>query len=724
VVRDIAVAGIVLAALVGAGRAQSARTLTDRDYITGTPQGVAILAAEDSRAATPEQLAVLLEGTRSAVPELKLAAVRALGRLERRDLVSSLLPFLRDASASVRSTAAHAIGQAMTGAPLEGDAGAQQVDALLSMLVGSVRGEASPAVAAALASTLARLPYERSIQVQQAESMLVLLLSLSSELSVERSSVPSQTTAMVGAADAFESLGRRQRTLFTPSDRTRTLLRGLASGGGTTIGSAEAMRATRLPAFRAVVSGRMLDADTLRPNLSYEGNDQLRRLAMLSLSGAGSPIPADERIPLLRAGLNDRSSFVRLEAVRGFARHAVKSEGCLPLTGMLSDPSEHVVLTVIDALGDACAEDEQVVMRLVGEARTPPNQGSWRRESHALVALAKRSPDHLEIPLLTHSRHNRWQVRMYAARAAAIAGDEETLVRLALDDDDNVREATLAALKKLKGQEAEAAFAAALARSDYQLLRTAARELAGLRPAPALTSGLLDGLARVTAQRRETSRDTRLALLDRLREFGNQSHLERLRPLLRDFDEKVAAAAAAVMSVWSGQPYAIDPQPLPLESLPLPSELKLTGESVAVLLLESGREIAIQLDPVTAPVTSGRFLRLAKKNYFDGLTFHRIVSNFIVQGGSPGANEYMGDGPYLRDEISAISHDRGTVGLSTRGRDTGDAQFFINLVDNPRLDFDYTVFGRVHPRHLELVDGILEGDRIKDVWFENAKSVR
>ena len=722
--RDIAVAGIVFAALTVSAPAQTSRTWTDLDYITGTPQGVAILAAEDSRAATPEQLAVLIEGTRSAVPQLKLAAVRALGRLERRDLVSSLLPFLRDASASVRSTAAHAIGQAMTGPPLNGDAGAQQIDAVLSVLAASIRGEANPSVAAALASTLSRLPYDRPTQVQQAEAVLGLLLSLSSELSVERSSVISQTTAMVGAADAFESLGRRQRTLFTPSDRTRTLLRGLASGGGTTIGSADAMRATRLPAFRAVVSGRMLDADTLRPNLSYERNDQLRRLAMLSLSGAGSPIPADERVPLLRSGLNDGSYFVRLEAVRGYARHAVKSEGCLPLTGMLSDPSEHVVLAVIDALGDACVDDEQVVMRLVAEARTPTDQASWRRESHALVALAKRSPDHLEIPLLTHSRHNHWQVRMYAARAAAIAGDDETLARLAADEHDNVREATLATLKKLKGQEAEPAFAAALARGDYQLLRTAARELAGLRPVPSLTNGLLDALTRVTAQRRETSRDTRLALLERLREFGNQAHLERLRPLLRDFDEKVASAAAAVMGVWSGQPHAIEPQLLPLEPLPLPSELKLIGENVAVLLLESGREIAIQLDPVTAPVTSGRFFRLTKQNYFDGLTFHRIVSNFIVQGGSPGANEYMGDGPYLRDEISAIRHDRGTVGLSTRGRDTGDAQFFINLVDNPRLDFDYTVFGRVHPRHLDRLDGILEGDRIKDVWFEPATAVR
>ena len=82
-----------------------------------------------------------------------------------------------------------------------------------------------------------------------------------------------------------------------------------------------------------------------------------------------------------------------------------------------------------------------------------------------------------------------------------------------------------------------------------------------------------------------------------------------------------------------------------------------------------------------------------KAGYYNGLTFHRVVPNFVIQGGSPGANEYAGDGLYMRDEIGTASHVRGTVGFSTRGRDTGDAQFFINLVDNPRLDFEYTVFG-------------------------------
>ena len=76
--------------------------------------------------------------------------------------------------------------------------------------------------------------------------------------------------------------------------------------------------------------------------------------------------------------------------------------------------------------------------------------------------------------------------------------------------------------------------------------------------------------------------------------------------------------------------------------------------------------------------------------------------NFVIQGGSPHANEYAGDGPYTRDEISHQAHWRGTVGLSTRGRDTGDAQIFINLTDNVRLDFNYTIYG-------EVVEG--DGDR-------------
>ena len=96
-----------------------------------------------------------------------------------------------------------------------------------------------------------------------------------------------------------------------------------------------------------------------------------------------------------------------------------------------------------------------------------------------------------------------------------------------------------------------------------------------------------------------------------------------------------------------------------------------------------------------APLTVARFVKLANAHYYDNLTFHRLVPLFVAQGLSPGANEYMGDARYMRDELGLAHHDRGAVGISTRGRDTGDAQIFFDLIAQPRLDHDYTVFANV-----------------------------
>jgi cyclophilin family peptidyl-prolyl cis-trans isomerase len=123
-------------------------------------------------------------------------------------------------------------------------------------------------------------------------------------------------------------------------------------------------------------------------------------------------------------------------------------------------------------------------------------------------------------------------------------------------------------------------------------------------------------------------------------------------------------------------------------------------------------DLALMLDE--APLAALRVATRAREGYYNGLTFHRVVPNFVVQGGSPGANEYAGDGPYMRDEVGLVSHRRGAVGISTRGRDTGDAQIFVNLVDLPQLDHNYTVFAQV-VSGMDVVDRVLEGDVIERV---------
>jgi len=124
-----------------------------------------------------------------------------------------------------------------------------------------------------------------------------------------------------------------------------------------------------------------------------------------------------------------------------------------------------------------------------------------------------------------------------------------------------------------------------------------------------------------------------------------------------------------------------------------------------------GGRFIVQLFPSEAPATVARVLRLVRQGFYEGKVFQRVEPNFVVQGGGPDANEYVGDATFMRDELTARTHARGTVGISARGRDTGDGQWFINLVDNPLLDHEFTVFGAIREGRAA-AEAILEGDRI------------
>ena len=142
-----------------------------------------------------------------------------------------------------------------------------------------------------------------------------------------------------------------------------------------------------------------------------------------------------------------------------------------------------------------------------------------------------------------------------------------------------------------------------------------------------------------------------------------------------------------------------------------PASALMSLPSEAFLQLEEGT-VMLRLLPDVAPVTVARFAALATQGYYNGLTFHRIVPNFVVQGGSPGANDYAGAKRFMRDEIGPQGvHVRGAVGMSTRGTDAGDGQFFIDLVDLPHLDRTHTVFAYV-TQGMDYVDRLLEGGKI------------
>jgi len=300
---------------------------------------------------------------------------------------------------------------------------------------------------------------------------------------------------------------------------------------------------------------------------------------------------------------------------------------------------------------------------------------------------------------------------MYAARAAGVLGLNRELEMLWADAIDNVKEAALAAMLELKLPNASTAAIASLERKDYQLILTAVRALEDKSNADRAAQPLINALGRITAEHKDTSRDPRMAILNRLQSYGSATHAVDLEGYLKDFDPAIAQRTAEILTEWTGKPRTATPQPMTPPGVTTAMVTALRGKSLRFHMAGRGY-FDVGLDVDAAPLTAIRIARRAGEGYYNGLTFHRIAPNFVIQGGSPGANEYTGDDFFMRDEVGL--HVRGTVGISTRGRDTGDAQVFVNLIDSPRLDHIYTVFGTV-VTGMDVVDGTLEGDVIERV---------
>jgi peptidylprolyl isomerase/peptidyl-prolyl cis-trans isomerase B (cyclophilin B) len=138
-------------------------------------------------------------------------------------------------------------------------------------------------------------------------------------------------------------------------------------------------------------------------------------------------------------------------------------------------------------------------------------------------------------------------------------------------------------------------------------------------------------------------------------------------------------------------------------------------KQTAVITLDNGNEIRIEFYPQDAPKTVENFVTLAKKGYYDGLSFHRVVPNFVVQGGDPKGDGTGGPGYTIKAEFNKQQHVRGTVAMArAQHPDSAGSQFYITYGPTPHLDGSYTVFGRV-VAGMEHVDRIKQGDRMRTV---------
>lgn len=614
-------------------------------------------------------------------------ALTALGRLEQPELVPRVLPLLDDLRPALRAAAVQAVAQATQGYRRDSVAPRSTTwNAVLRRFEARTAVERDPATRGMLALAIGRLPYRSTEEIERARAWLLLLEpGLQGEPLVDLARAMATLARLTGRRVPLgpDFLSRSRALLLRPEVDPRVR---------------RAMLGVRLAAQAATVSEL---EDALRSE-----DAQLRRIAVGGLARLDS---AAQRDRLLQAAWQDSVAAVRYEALGVLARSAAP-RACPLLAGLARDSVAAVALRALDLLGEHCSGDSSAVQALQNALA---HRDDWHASAHALVSLARALPSGAGAALADAMDDPIWQRRMYAARAAALLRDSTALRRLAEDSVFNVREAALGGLHDVTGHADDARYRAALGAADYQLVLTAARGLAGSpEPGPA-AEALVTALERITRQRRETSRDPRVAILVRLRELGSVELAPRLVPLLHDFDPVIADSVARMLNGWTGRVLLPSPRPLPPEPVSL-AELRALRGARLRFTMASGKSFEVALLTEDAPLTVLHVARLAARGYYNGLSFHRVAPNFVIQGGSPGANEYAGEPEFMRDELGRLSHERGTLGISTRGRDTGDGQLFINLQDNPRLDYDYTVWGRVLSG-MEVVDAVGEGDLIRRV---------
>ncbi|MEY4608889.1 MAG: hypothetical protein RL625_1106 [Gemmatimonadota bacterium] len=462
----------------------------------------------------------------------------------------------------------------------------------------------------------------------------------------------------------------------------------------------QAPAAQSLTAADSVLIGRILMAEDRRDTTDAalaegrrHGDPRVRVLAERAVARTRDPrFAARESLPPLPQGPTWvepawRIRVRQLPALR---------DDCAALRLAAADSAWPVRLRAADLARASCATDTALVATFIRwvdrrPARTDRRRRgevSWQGAAQGIVAVARLAPGEARPRLEALTDDRRWQLRRAAARAAGILQDTLRLRRLATDRDDNVAETAIELLRARTAHADDAIYLAALTRDGAQVVRAAAIALKG-----SVRSDVADAAmrryARFAARGNASERDVRLALLEAA---GRDTSDDRI----------------------TGPPRTLPPNAVTL-ALGDTTILRVTMARTS-----GGGTFDVRLRGDVAPLMAARIAALAERGYYDGLTWHRVEHDFVIQGGSPGANEYVGHPLALRDELGTVSHRRGTLGMSTRGHDTGDAQWFVNLRDNARLDRDYTVWGEII-RGIEVVDGILEGDVIASIRMRRGR---
>ena len=504
----------------------------------------------------------------------------------------------------------------------------------------------------------------------------------------------------------------------------------------------------------ALMRGRSPDAVGPLTRLLKSSDAEIRAHAANAL--ARIRLPLSEAIEFLLTVMRDSDADVRANAARalGVAKDARAIE---PLLALLDDPSDRVQASAIRAL--AAFPENRIVEPLLGLGQKlmkqidraeagPATQMKLLLEIAAVLGVVK---DRHALPFLTELRKaagigaypeieiaiaafgpeayfsepldrllddaRRRQGVGNVARGLGELGDDQSRELLLLlwgsePADSIARPEILRALAKLKPRSLQFLLHEALREKEISVRAAAADLIANSID----QSNMLALIRGYLASEEDRDNDAKLAILRALAKYQDPPAKQILQAGTLDRDHLVRRLAVELLRQQgagdlSNRIGIVRTDHTPAYYLQLAQQM---NRRVTAILHTTKGAIHLQLFRQDAPATVESFVRLARKRYFNGISFHRVVANFVVQGGDPRGTGDGGPGYQIRCEINTQPYRRGTLGMALSGKDTGGSQFFITHSPQPHLDGGYTVFGQV-VRGQDVVDRISRGDRIRSV---------
>jgi len=466
----------------------------------------------------------------------------------------------------------------------------------------------------------------------------------------------------------------------------------------------------RVTALYALARMRIGSAVDVYEQYLADPDPWVRSLAIMGLGASGGK----EAVRYLTIALNDGDNNVATQAIAGLAGKT-ESGVAKKLAGKLEkEIDEKLTVQLINALRRQEYAGAADLVRQIMEERPTPNIVA--AGVTYLAAVQKDRAVMLIDSLLTLDNRD---IRAACAEAYGIVGGMNVVPRLAglfKDCEPIVRAGAFEQLVTIDSANVDFYIKTALNDTDYMLPIMALDQIG--------TRKLADYLPRVHSMMvrpDSTPVDIRRSLLDVACSFiGENKNDTTARQVLvagiLDPEYVIRREAAGIYrelldeNRWDMVP----PAPTSLTRREIERAIrKYTTNPTATIVTEKG-EIELELFFEVAPRTVMTIIDLAQDGFYDGLTFHRVIGNFVAQAGCPRGDGWGGPPEMMRCEYSDQPYERGTVGIATSGKDTGGSQFFITYSPQPHLEGRYTVIGRVLVG-MDVVDQIVRGDTIKTI---------